>query len=209
LPSCTIEDHAGRRAAVPRLPCEWASQHDRITVLAFNAAGSLLASAGNDHIVRLWQIDDADSPEPVADHPSVDEHIQLAGHQAAVTAVAFSPCDRRIATASRDSTVKLWQPTTGALVATMLGLPNNGWAMLAADGSYRVDGSPDDRLWWAIKLCRFSAGVLDRHVPAIHVRKVEEQFGLPRSEPPHPPDEKPRRPWWRRPRHPRPRTDPE
>lgn len=30
-----------------------------------------------------------------------------------------------------------------------------------------MEGDPSDRLWWAIKLCRFAPGELDPYVPEI------------------------------------------
>jgi hypothetical protein len=39
---------------------------------------------------------------------------------------------------------------------------------LAANGS--LVAAPGDRLWWAIKLCRFAAGELDPYVQNLHRR---------------------------------------
>ena len=72
----------------------------------------------------------------------------------------------------------LWDVATGQRRATLIGLPDGGYATLTEDG-YKLDGNPADRLWWTIKLCRFAPGELDpyvrsiRHLPAeaeIHVR---------------------------------------
>jgi hypothetical protein len=52
-------------------------------------------------------------------------------------------------------------------VATLIPLPEDGYATLLPDGSYKLYGDPGDNLWWAMKLCRFAAGELDPHVPEI------------------------------------------
>jgi hypothetical protein len=46
-------------------------------------------------------------------------------------------------------------------------LPDNGYAVLLPDGSYKLAGDPGQALWWTIKLCRFEPGELDPHVPEI------------------------------------------
>jgi WD40 repeat protein/tRNA A-37 threonylcarbamoyl transferase component Bud32 len=49
------------------------------------------------------------------------EQTRLRGHTGAVTAVAFSPDDRLLASASVDRTVKLWDVTTGKEVRSLAG----------------------------------------------------------------------------------------
>jgi hypothetical protein len=55
----------------------------------------------------------------------------------------------------------------GEHLATLIALEDGGYAILLPDGSYKLQGDPGDRLWWAIKLCRFAPGELDPYVPAI------------------------------------------
>ena len=45
----------------------------------------------------------------------------LEGHDFAVTSVCFSPDGRRLASGSRDRTVRLWDVETGACVRTLEG----------------------------------------------------------------------------------------
>jgi WD40 repeat protein len=73
------------------------------SAITYSHAGALIAD-GDGHNVRLW---DATTYRQLRD---------LKGHTNDVYAVAFSPDDSRLASASRDGTVRVWDPATGALV---------------------------------------------------------------------------------------------
>ena len=51
-------------------------------------------------------------------HP---DELTLAGHADSVTSVAFSPDGQRLASASRDQTVKIWDSATGKELFTLKG----------------------------------------------------------------------------------------
>jgi len=83
------------------------------------------------------------------------------------TSVAYSPDGSLIATAAGDGTARVWDTATGHLLVTLVPLPGGSYATLLPDGSYKLDGDPAGRLWWAIKMCRFEPGELDPYVPGI------------------------------------------
>jgi hypothetical protein len=91
----------------------------------------------------------------------------LAGHDSAVTAVAFSPDGTLLATASDDATARIWDATTGAHLVTLVPLPEGAMRHSFRMAATSCPATPPARLWWAIKLCRFEPGELDPYVPGI------------------------------------------
>ncbi|MGH3821396.1 MAG: hypothetical protein ACRDRA_00895 [Pseudonocardiaceae bacterium] len=86
--------------------------------------------------------------------------------------------DGTLLASASDATVRLWDPATGVLRATLLALEAGGYAVLLPDGSYKLDGDPGRSLWWAIKLCRFAPGELDPYDPTI--RRLSADAPIPR-----------------------------
>jgi WD40 repeat protein len=67
-----------------------------VLALGYSPDGRLLATASEDHTIRLW--------DPV----TRQSRRALQGHSDAVTALAWSPDGRTLASASADQTVRLW-----------------------------------------------------------------------------------------------------
>src|SRR5262249_39172552 len=92
--------------------------------LRFNPSGDLLASASQDHTVKIWDIRGTDEP------------LTLLGHNARVNCVAFSPDGHLLASTGDDNTGRVWDTQQGQPIMVLN--PDLG-AVLA------VGFSPDGR----------------------------------------------------------------
>ncbi|MGW2047871.1 WD40 domain-containing protein [Streptomyces sp. NPDC001858] len=136
----------------------------KLWTAAAHPSRPLLATAGDDRKVRLW------------DTRTGRELAALTGHTGRVLAVAFSPDGSTLASGGEDGTVRLWQlPADGpaALRATLVGLPG-GWAALAPSGGYKYEGDVTGEFWHAVGMCRFEPGELDGHLPGVRNVALED-----------------------------------
>ena len=112
-----------------------------IHAVAFDHAGQLVATGGNDRIVRVW---DAASGEPLRTSE---------GHEDAVLSVAFSPDDRWLLSSSFDGTARLWDVASGRSLAV---LERHSWwvwqAAFSRGGSQIVTAGQDGRvIVWSVR----------------------------------------------------------
>ncbi|MBI2806019.1 MAG: protein kinase [Planctomycetes bacterium] len=77
--------------------------------IAFAPDRPILATGGDDHLAKLWDI------------KTHKEISRCQGHKSLVMAVAFTPDGSRLATAGHDGAVRLWNSRTGLELKVLLG----------------------------------------------------------------------------------------
>jgi WD40 repeat protein len=137
----------------------------RLWTAAFSPSGKLLATAGDDLVIQLW------------DPRSGQKLHTLTGHTRSVWSVTFSPSGDWLATGSDDGTTRVWSLAGDepVLRLTLLGLPE-GWAALAPDGRYKLEGNVGGQFWNVINMCRFETGELDSYLSEVRQLALETPF---------------------------------
>ncbi|MDE0427259.1 MAG: WD40 repeat domain-containing protein [Candidatus Poribacteria bacterium] len=89
--------------------------------VAFSPDGKTLASGSEDNTIILWDTTTGEHTRTLASPtgPFVEPTGTLVGHTDTVYSVAFSPDGRTLASSSEDSTVLLWDTTTGEHIKTL------------------------------------------------------------------------------------------
>ncbi len=134
--------------------------------MGFSPDTTMIVSGGDDGTVRLW------------DTATGRELRTLTGHTHWVWSVGFSPDTTMIVSGGVDGTVRLWDVATGQQIATVISV-RNGWAVLLADGLYKLVGEPAGSFWWMIKNVRFEPGELDGYDPTIRRLPPDAPLPLP------------------------------
>ncbi|MGI8934194.1 MAG: hypothetical protein ACR2FS_08995 [Phormidesmis sp.] len=90
-------------------PLTWQGHHDWVRSLSFSPNGELLASASDDGTVQLWSLSPAalKSLGP-ADGTARHSTATLTGHEGVIWEVAFDASGDRLASASADGTLRIW-----------------------------------------------------------------------------------------------------
>ena len=148
----TLMEEARRRGVASQLQ----GHEQMVTAVAYAPGGKLLASAGRDGAVRLWDV----SRRRPAGEP-------LRGHQGAVNHVTFSPDGKLLASAGRDGVVSLWQVKSRRRLGTLTGHKGAVFGLsFAPEGDTLASAGADGRvLRWDVGSRRLKSR-LDGHTKA-------------------------------------------
>jgi small GTP-binding protein len=127
-----------------------------VRTVAFDPAGEILASGGNDRRIQLWEVASGRLLHTLEGHKEqvlcvafdrtgrnlisggADSRVKLwdrstrrliyarKGHYSSVLSVAFDPTGRELASGGSDGTVKLWERSSGHLLHTLGSYYNKG-----------------------------------------------------------------------------------
>ncbi|MEZ6141227.1 MAG: protein kinase [Zavarzinella sp.] len=120
------------------LPVRLKNHHDRINAVVLSPDSKLLATAGNDRRIVIW---DTDSRTVVREIPA---------HSDAIHALAWSPDSRKLASGGMDTSVRIWDVSTGKKLHDFLKHENIIVHLIwSKDGNrlWSQSYSPESYLW--------------------------------------------------------------
>jgi WD40 repeat protein len=143
----------------------------RVTCVAFSADCRRLAAATleAEHDIRLWDVSAAALGEPASVFTD-----RLHGHKREVTALAFSADGERLASASEEGTVKLWDVRSGHRALTLRADPDVATAVaFSPDGRFLATAGAWFKVWEADATSpEKRAAAASRRAPAWHLARA-------------------------------------
>ena len=113
---------------------------EKIDALTISPSGEYIATGSSDWTIEVWKVPDIVSLEP---SDFGDPLWILKGHAGTVTAVAFSPSGKILASGSVDQRVRLWDLTTGQHLHTFSNHTSKIGAVAFARDDVLASGSSD------------------------------------------------------------------
>jgi WD40 repeat protein len=141
--ACSHSDQSQSTDPLAKVFVSQPNHTTRAYSVSFDPKGTVLASAGWDGTIKLWDV------------KSGRELRSLVGHAGGIYRAVFSSDGEQIASASRDGTVKIWNTKTGSntgtVVAESLSVKSVAWS---PDGRFLASSGNDGvvKLWDASSL---------------------------------------------------------
>ncbi|WP_165244001.1 WD40 repeat domain-containing protein [Paludisphaera soli] len=113
-----------------------------VRAASFSPDGRLVAAAGDDRRIALFDPARPGSPIPLGSGPS---HFEM------VNALAFWPGGKVLASASDDTTVRLWRLADRTLIGTLASTAETlDWVVFTPEGLYDASPSGERRVTWRL-----------------------------------------------------------
>ena len=145
----------------------------RVWTAVFSSDGKFIVTASDDDTARIWNAGTTVDPKTDTEvDPNVFTRVAnqtLVGHTGGIWTARFSPNDALVVTSSFDTTARVWDAQTGAVVAVLKG--HGGPvedARFSPDGDRVVTASRDNtaRIWSARSGAQLQ--VLSGHEDSVH-----------------------------------------
>ncbi len=140
----------------------WPHGHkDQVNTVCFSSDGKLLATGGEDKIVRIWTVENGQTLRLRREFP---------GHTNGITTVAFSPNCDILASAGKDLTIRLWEVSSGQCLDVLPGHEARINAVrFSKDGEKLASASRDGKVKvWLVKGERLPPQRLEGHLGEVH-----------------------------------------
>lgn len=120
-------------------------------VFASSPDGTLLASTSGARAIIVWRLSDGLSIQ----------RLQSGGHTDVITSIAFYPDNRKLASASADTTIAVWDVCTAQVLFRLLGHSNPiDHVLLSTDGLRIISTAPGGIKFWCAStgtpICHYS-----------------------------------------------------
>jgi WD40 repeat protein len=105
-----------------------------VATLAFSVDGSALATAGSDHVIRVWAVENG------------KKFLELRGHTDKIQGLAFSPDGHYLASVGMDRTIRIWNSKGANLQTHLTGHTNTVFGVAYDNDGRLASASADARV---------------------------------------------------------------